>query len=101
LDTNSDGALTKEELHARPGHPKAAKAGPSKHLRMFEKIDADGDGNVTKVEAEAAANEHFSRLDKNSDGTITKDEIRKGPRSKHMKAGHGHKGSETGSPRGK
>jgi len=106
MDTNNDGALSKEELHARGPHrgPKGDKAGHAnhgsgKHGGMLEKLDANGDGNVTKAEAEAAALEHFKRMDKNSDGVITQDEVRKGPRGKH--GAKRHKGAENSGARAK
>lgn len=48
LDGNSDGALSLDEFKA--GAPKGADSTKSEEL--FKKIDADGDGSVTKAEAE-------------------------------------------------
>jgi Ca2+-binding EF-hand superfamily protein len=48
LDGNSDGALSLDELKA--GAPKGADSAKSEEL--FKKIDADGDGSITKAESE-------------------------------------------------
>lgn len=46
---------------------------------MMEKIDTDGDGQVSKAEFMAMHTERFEKMDANSDGVLSKDE---------MKAGH-------------
>jgi Ca2+-binding EF-hand superfamily protein len=48
LDGNSDGALSLDEFKA--GAPKGADSTKSEEL--FKKIDADGDGSITKAESE-------------------------------------------------
>lgn len=60
---------------------------------LFSKIDADGDGKITKSEFEnalgaggtnlAQADDVFSKLDTNSDGSVSLDEM-----SKALKGGH-------------
>ena len=48
--------------------------------RMFEKLDADDDGNITKAEFLSEAEEKFAKIDADGDGTVTKaeaDEMRK------------------------
>jgi Ca2+-binding EF-hand superfamily protein len=44
---------------------------------MFDRMDADKDGKVTKAEFEAAGDKMFQRMDKNGDGIIEKDEMQK------------------------
>ena len=44
--------------------------------RMFERMDTDNDGRVTRTDANAFAIARFARMDANADGQITKDERR-------------------------
>ena len=62
------------------------------HGGIFEKMDADGDGKISKEEHEAAIAkqlEHhrkmFSKLDANGDGYIDKQEAEKGRERMHEK----------------
>ena len=41
---------------------------------MFEMLDANKDGTVTRAEATAAAEKHFAEVDTNNDGVITASE---------------------------
>jgi EF hand domain-containing protein len=64
---------------------------------LFSKIDADGDGKITKDEFEKAlgaggtntaqADDVFGKLDKDGDGSVTMDEM-----SSALKGGRGHHG---------
>jgi len=74
LDTNQDGSISREEF-------------TSGWLNFFQKVDADGNGVITKEEAEKArkaflgearekALEHLKKLDTNGDGKITQDEFK-------------------------
>ena len=71
LDTNKDGQITLEEMQARSD-------------ARLAKIDADGDGQITKSEAETAFAERaqkrvtkmFERMDENGDGVIEKAEAK-------------------------
>ena len=77
IDANKDGGLTKQEMadaHAK----KAAGHGG----RRFERMDENGDGKVTKAEAEAGVKKMFEHKDANHDGAITRDEMGRGS--------HGH-----------
>ena len=40
-------------------------------VRSFQRLDADGDGKITKAEMEAAGDHMLSRLDRNDDGTYS------------------------------
>lgn len=75
IDANHDGQISFEEL--RGAHHKARGEG------FLKRLDADGDGKVSKAEALAKATERFDRVDANKDGFITSDEIA---------AGQGHRG---------
>lgn len=47
---------------------------------LFKKLDTDGDGKVSKAEADKSEfkmiKEHFNEIDKNADGYISKDEFK-------------------------
>ncbi|QDL90738.1 hypothetical protein FDP22_02395 [Paroceanicella profunda] len=50
--------------------------GPSGHgPAMFMKMDADGDGTVTRAEVDAFRKARFDAADANHDGEITRDEL--------------------------
>lgn len=42
--------------------------------RMFEKLDADGSGEVTSAEAQTAALNRFKKMDANGDGVVEQNE---------------------------
>lgn len=45
------------------------------HGQMFQNLDKDGDGVVTKAEFLAGAEARFAKMDKNGDGVLTKDDM--------------------------
>ncbi|MGR6035776.1 MAG: EF-hand domain-containing protein [Candidatus Nitrosoglobus sp.] len=45
------------------------------HEDMFQKMDKNGDGKISKQEFEEAANNKFERMDTNKDGYISKAEF--------------------------
>ena len=47
--------------------------------RIFDRMDADGDGQITAKEFPKAT--WFEQLDRNGDGVITKQEVQDGPRA--------------------
>lgn len=67
LDDNGDGKIASDEM------PQRHWARFGEH--MFDRIDADHDGKVTKAEFQAAGDKMFQRMDKNGDGIIEKDEM--------------------------
>ncbi len=100
LDTNRDGKIDKAEMDA---HRKAAMA--ERHARMqaafdekFKAADKNGDGALTKAEANAGLPrlaERFDQLDANRDGKLTRDEIRAGMEkrtARHSRRGDGPRG---------
>ncbi len=50
--------------------------------RMFERMDTDGDGRVSREDARTFAAARFARLDTNSDGQVTKDERHAGRKAR-------------------
>jgi hypothetical protein len=81
LDRNGDGYLSPEELRARAGTGKhrsdATEGGFAQH---FRRADADGDGALTRAEAERALPRlavKFDRIDADGDARLTPDELRR------------------------
>ena len=69
FDQNGDGKIASDEM---PEHRWAAAWGG----HMFDQIDADKDGKITKAEFTAAGDRMFQQLDKNGDGVIERDELK-------------------------
>lgn len=51
------------------------KGGHKSHRMSFEQLDADGNGEVTKAEMQAAAKARFADADANGDGALSRDEM--------------------------
>jgi len=78
IDTNHDGQITGEELRA------FHQAQRAEH---WKRLDTDGDGKISKAEAQANAPrlfEHFAEIDTNGDGFLSPGEL---------KAAHRHHGA--------
>ena len=52
--------------------PRDGRGGPA---MMFERFDTNGDGQITREEAEAAAAAHFTEADGNGDGQLSAEEL--------------------------
>jgi Ca2+-binding EF-hand superfamily protein len=82
IDANHDGQITSDELRAY--HQAMREGRKEKGAERFQKLDADGDGRISRAEAQASPRlaAHFDELDVNKDGFLTPDE---------MKAARGHR----------
>jgi Ca2+-binding EF-hand superfamily protein len=103
LDTDGDGTLSADELaamkkHGRKGmwkgehgkrgkHGKHGKHGKDPQVfaeRMLSKLDADGDGVLSRAEVESSRlAEKFASIDTDGDGKITLEELVAHKRAKH------------------
>lgn len=71
VDADKNGTIDKAELESWMGRRSADRADA-----MIRRFDIDGDGKVTKAEAEKPFLKRFAVFDKNDDGKVTKDEAR-------------------------
>lgn len=60
------------------GHHKGHHGKMGHHDKMWEKMDADSDGIVTREEFDKKHGEMFSKMDVNGDGKITAEEHKAG-----------------------
>ena len=82
-DQDRDGRLTREEFMAslegaqsRQGQGRGGRAGRNFDPgRMFERMDTNGDGKITRDELPEQAPPMFERMDSDGDGAITREEI--------------------------
>jgi Ca2+-binding EF-hand superfamily protein len=77
IDANKDGQLTRAELAAwKKAHKGERRA---KAAERFRHADTDGDGAISRAEAEKNAPrlaKKFDLIDANKDGKLTQDELR-------------------------
>lgn len=90
LDTNHDGLITQEELRAAAEARRAEMK--EKAAARFKSADKNGDGFLSKDEAAALPRlaRHFDDLDTNKDGMLTPEEIEAA--AHHHFAGRGWRG---------
>jgi hypothetical protein len=76
IDTNHDQQLSADELRAF--HEKMHGEKGKHRGGMLKKLDTDGDGRISRAEAQAAPRlaEHFDEIDANKDGFITMEEMK-------------------------
>jgi len=81
LDTDRDGQLSREEMHAGRDQRRGERHEPTRGDHHGhpdghgpEDADANNDGAITREEFLARPSEMFARLDANSDGVISADE---------------------------
>jgi len=85
IDTNKDGQLSRGELKAaKKAHKHAHRQGhkadrQAKAAERFRHADTDGDGAISRAEAEKNAPrlaKKFELIDANKDGKLTQEELR-------------------------
>jgi Ca2+-binding EF-hand superfamily protein len=85
IDANKDGKLTQDEIRtymkAHMGEHRKEMHGQGKEMfqERFKKADTNGDGALSKAEAEKGMPrlaKEFDAIDANKDGKLTQDEIR-------------------------
>jgi EF hand len=79
IDRNGDGALSPEELRASRGGKPRDRAGESGFAEHFRRADTDGNGALTRAEAENGLPRltvKFDRIDSNHDERLTLEELR-------------------------
>ena len=67
-EANSDG---KDGITIQEFEPWFWKQHREMMVRAFQRLDADGDGQITKAEADAAAEQMLNRFDRNKDGVLS------------------------------
>lgn len=104
FDSNRDGTITAEEMDAKIASTLTDNDGDKdgslnlaefenvwmtytrfKMVDMFQRIDEDGDGQITEVELADKKTAMMDRADRNGDGQITKSELRFGHHRHHDK----------------
>jgi Ca2+-binding EF-hand superfamily protein len=97
IDANKDGQLSRDEMKAaRKMHKHAHRHGnkadrQARSAERFRHADADGDGAISRAEAEKNAPrlaQKFDQVDGNKDGKLTQEELRayrEARRSRHHK----------------
>ena len=85
IDTNKDGLLSRDEVKAwKKAHKHAHRKGHKAHRQAkaaerFKHADANGDGKISRAEAEQNAPrlaKKFDAIDTDKDGQLTQEELR-------------------------
>lgn len=82
IDTNKDGYITQDEVDAARKNMRTEMR--KRAVEHWKAADKDGDGAISRAEAEASMPmlfRRFDELDKNKDGKITRDEMPQGKRT--------------------
>ena len=78
LDTGKNGKIDPAALKAEREHIAAERV-----KRIFDRLDTNRDGKITKDEAKGLIKEHFDKIDRNGDGAITYKELLQAAQEKH------------------
>ena len=81
MDTNKDGKVTSAEMDAAQKKISGKKRRGDKKMSSREKIkvvDTDGDGTLTAAEHEAGSKTMFDKMDSDKDGFLTREEVAAG-----------------------
>ena len=80
-----------ENMHGQshvPSHMTSSHA--TSEEMLFNKLDINGDGSISKAEFNAFNAKHFKSLDTNKDGKITRDEMQAVQNHSEQSPGSGH-----------
>lgn len=85
IDTNADGLVSRDELTAQ-----SVKRAEERVARMMERLDADGDGLLSKEDMAKGSriDRMFDRLDADNDGVITQAEFDDARKKIGQRRGH-------------
>lgn len=83
-DANSDGTLTVAEIATEIQRRRAERMA----MRIVERFDTDGDGQLTTAEIESRQKKMFALLDGNDDGKVEMDEVKRHRFGRHGKRRH-------------
>jgi Ca2+-binding EF-hand superfamily protein len=78
LDTGKNGKIDPAALKAEREHIVAERV-----KTIFNSLDTNRDGKITKDEAKGLIKEHFDKIDRNGDGAITYEELLQAAQEKH------------------
>ncbi|MEP4031927.1 EF-hand domain-containing protein [Roseibium polysiphoniae] len=111
LDTNKDGKVTRAEFEDVRGKLFASAdtdgsggfeltdfstiwmtMNEGRVVRMFQKLDADGDLSITAEEHAKRSANLVERMDRNGDDVVTKADFNRGKKARHGKGHHDHEG---------
>ncbi len=93
VDGNNDKSLTLEEFAAHAEKMKEErkkaieKAKQARMKKMFDALDANGDGKVSQAEFDAKGDRTFIRMDNNDDGVLNKDDHKRKMMQRHKRHG--------------
>lgn len=98
LDLNDDGVVDRSEVQAMSAGPSRSGANGDGQKRgnsqqrpeagaFFERLDANGDGHITRDEAPQRMKSNFDRIDSNGDGKLTQSELQQAMRRRQQKSG--------------
>lgn len=80
VDTNHDGQISPEEVRAwRKASRTGRRAAPNRFDQIFAKADGDGDGALSRAEAQNGlprVAKKFDLIDRDHDGRVTREEMR-------------------------
>jgi hypothetical protein len=83
MDTSRDGVVTATEMdasiHAKHGDKNRDEMSAREKIRM---IDQNSDGRLTAAEHSTGSDQMFDKMDTNKDGPLTKDELEAGHKMK-------------------
>ena len=92
VDKDGDGKITIEEFEAAPKPGRQARL-----QRMFQRLDANADGTLSREELAARSEARFQSMDTNGDQVITADELQQAMPAGRG-AGKGPGGTAPGTP---